>query len=402
MSVIRLLLLALLALGAVRPAQAAVGEFFWAGIQLADPTADAPRLEALLRDKIDHRFRGENRGAVKPLLGSLAWDEFLYHESAARTGYVKENMADVYGLFLSVDRIMRFRPTVVTVAGSKATRHYTYVFVTLNLFAADSRNLVFSHPVFLTDVFDKPASVEQLLVTTLGKLADQLREGSNPFVARLKQRLQAYFGPRGVSLEAIRRTRNPIHSVDTSFADTWGVMAPCDECVAVMDRSGLVATPETRVLGDFARFFLNARMALFHQVAFVPEQSALVQEKTGDIAAAAKEGDIRRDLSQICLAEYDETGQSRICVKVLPPRTPVWLGVRSLVQPEEGPGSMVPLKFLTAVDLEAERPGRSQPLAASLTVDYPVPAVRGQEVSDVHYVNALVKALDQFGRDSLR
>jgi len=272
----------------------------------------------------------------------------------------------------------------------------------LNVFAADSRNLVFSHPVFLTDAFDKPTGTDDILTVTLGKLAQQLKDPANPFTTKIMNALQAYFGPPGVSLEAIRRTRNPIQSIDGYFENTFGVMALCKECIGVLDKSGMTK-PEPVVMGDFARFFLNARLAEFHQVTFLPEQSRTVEERTGDAAATAKEGDIKRDWSEVCLPEYDETGKSRICVKVLPPKNPIWIGVRSLVKADKGPGTMVKLGFAAVVDIEAELAGRSKSAATELSeTGYEVPAVEGSSVSNVYYINALMKAINKLDKNTIR
>lgn len=395
------LLLALLFAFSGRPAEAAVAEFFWAGFQVSDPRQNAAKLSDFLYRTLDTRYRSSAKGVARKLLQGLEWDDFAYFESAAGTGYLKENMRDVFGVFLNIDRVMRFRPSLVDVAGKKQAKHYTYIFATLNVFAADTRNLVFSHPVFLTDVFDREVALEEILGTTLGKFADQLEDATNPYTLKIRERLQRYFGRPGQALEAIRRTPKPIHPIDSYFADTFGVMAPCKECVGVADKSGMVKADPV-AMGDFTRFFLNTRLAETHQVAFLPEQAKLVQERTGDVAATAKEGDIKRDYSEVCLPEYDETGQSRICVRVLPPRNPVWIGVRVLVKPEPGEAELIKLRFLTVVDLETERSGRSQPVSSQLSVDYSVAAMARGQVSDVYYINALIKAVNTFDDGKLK
>ncbi|MBT3305352.1 MAG: hypothetical protein HN377_02615 [Alphaproteobacteria bacterium] len=383
-------------------ADAAVAEFFWAGFNISDPGVNKSEVEGVLYKDADLMFRSRNKGSIAPLLGGLKWDEFSYFETASETGYVKENMRDVYGVFVSVDRVMRFSPSVVDIGGKTVKKYYTYIFVTLNVFAADSRNLVFSHPLFLTDVFEQPPDVPEVLRVTLGKFAMQLKNPANPYTQKIAQSLQAYFGPPGVSLEAIRRTKSPIHAIDDYFANTFGVMALCEECVGVADKSGMTK-PNTAMMGDFARFFLNARLAQYRQVAFQPEQSRSVEERTGDAAATAKEGDIKRDWSEFCLPEYDETGKSRICVKVLPPRNPIWIGVRSLVKPSKGSGALVKLGFAAVVDIEAELAGRAQPLEARLAeMAYQVPAVQGEAVSNVYYINTLMKAINKMDEKTIR
>ena len=375
-------------------ANAAVAEFFWSGFNIADPAVDRPGLEKLLYAKIDPLFRSRNRGAVMALLKGLKWDEFSYFETASETGYVKEKMRDVYGVFLSIDRVMRFKPSIVTIGGKTVEKHYTYIFVTFNIFAADSRNLVFSHPVFLTDVFAKPTPPGEILTVTLGKLAEQLKDPKNPFTAKMHHDLQAYFGPPGVSNEAIRRTKGAIHPVDGYFANTFGVMELCGDCVEVLDQSAMTE-PDAKMMGDFARFFLNSRLAEFHQVAFLNEQARTVEERTGDAAATAKEGDIKRDWSELCLPDYDETGKSRVCVKVGPPRNPIWIGVRSLVKATKGEGGLVKLGFAAAIDFEADLAGRPQPQTGQLSeTGYEVPAAPGEAVSNVYYVNTLMKAIN--------
>ncbi len=383
-------------------ANAAVAEFFWAGFNISDPGLEKGKVESVLYKDADPLFRSRNKGSIAPLLAALKWDEFNYFETASETGYVKENMRDVYGVFVSIDRVMRFSPSIVDIGGKTVTKYYTYIFVTLNVFAADSRNLVFSHPLFLTDVFEQPPDVADVLRVTLGKFAMQLKDLANPYTQKIAQSLQGYFGPPGVSFEAIRRTQNPIHPIDGYFANTFGVMAVCDECVGVADKSGMTK-PDTAMMGNFARFFLNARLAQYRQVAFLPEQSHSVEERTGDTAATAKEGDIKRDWSEVCLPEYDETGKSRICVKVSPPRNPVWIGVRSLVKPTKGAGALVKLGFAAVVDIEAELVGRSQPLEVRLAeMAYQVPAVQGEAVSNVYYINVLVKAINKMNEETIR
>ena len=389
--------------GAGRGAEAAVAEFFWSGFNLSDPGIDKARIEKVLYENSDLQFRSRNKGAIRPLLERLQWDEFAYYETASETGYVKENMRDVYGVFLSIDRVMQFRPSTAEIAGQRKEKYYTYVFVTLNVFAADSRNLVFSHPVFLTDVQEQRPDLGAVLTTTLDKFAGELRDPANPYTRQISGRLQKYFGPPGVSYEAIRRTENPIHPIDSYFRDTFGVMELCGaDCVQVMDQSGMVQADQV-MLGDFARFFLNAKLAEYRQVAFQAEQSKSVETTTGDVAATAKEGDIKRDWSDLCLPEYDETGKSRICVKVLPPRNPIWIGVRSLVKPSEGPGSLVKLAFAAAIDIEAELAGQKEPLVTELTeMGYEIPAVRGEAVSDVYFINTLMKAINKLDEKTIK
>ena len=383
-------------------ANAAVAEFFWAGFNISDPGVNRGSVEGVLYKETDPLFRSRRQGSIAPLLGALKWDEFSYFETASETGYIKENMRDVYGVFLSIDRVMRFSPSIVDIGGKTAKRYYTYIFVTLNVFAADSRNLVFSHPLFLTDVFEQPPDVPDVLRVTLSKFAMQLKNPVNPYTQRISKSLQDYFGSPGVSLEAIRRTKNPIHAIDGYFLDTFGVMAPCGDCVGVVDKSGMTK-PDTAMMGDFARYFLNARLAEYRQVTFLPEQSRSVEERTGDAAATAKEGDIKRDWSEVCLPEYDETGKSRICVKVLPPRNPVWIGVRSLVKAAKGAGQLVKLGFAAVVDIEAEMAGRPQPHEAQLAeMAYQVPAVQGEDVSNVYYINTLMKAINKMNEKTIR
>ena len=384
------------------PAQAAVAEFFWAGFRVSDPAFDAGALEGAIYKAVDTKYRSARSGAVVGLLKRLKWDELDYYESAAETGYVKENMRDVYGVFVSVDRIMPFEPNVVDIGGQKKTRYYTYVFATLNVFAADSRNLVFSHPVFLTDAAERPTPPAEILTNTLGAFADELADPANAYTKTIQTRLQDYYGPPGVSLEAIRRTAKPIQAIDDYFADTFGVMKLCGECVGVADKSGMTK-PDPVMMGDFARFFMNARLASYRQVAFQPEQAKTVEERTGDVAATAKQGDIARDFSEVCLPEYDETGKSRICVRVAPPRNPVYIGVRALVKPEKGAGSLVKLSFLTVVDIEAEIAGRKEPVVADLKeMGYQIPATQGEKVSNVYYINALSKAINKLDEATIR
>ncbi|MBE0529648.1 MAG: hypothetical protein IH626_02405 [Rhodospirillales bacterium] len=375
-------------------AASAVGDFFWSGFNIADPAVDKARLEKVLYAKADPLFRSRNQGAIAALLSGVKWDEYSYFETASETGYVKENMRDVYGVFLSVDRVMRFKPSIVSIAGKNTEKHYTYVFVTLNIFAADSRNLVFSHPVFLTDVSGTPTPVAEILTVTLGKFAEQLKDVNNPFTVRMRRNLQTYFGQPGISNEAIRRTKGAIHPIDGYFENTFGVMGLCDDCVEVQEPAGMTQ-PDPKMMGDFARFFLNSRLAEFHQVAFLNEQARTVEERAGDAAATAKEGDIKRDWSELCLPDYDETGRSRVCVRVGPPRNPIWIGVRSLVKATTGAGGLITLRFAAVVDFEAELADRPQPAAGQMAeTGYEVPAAPGEVVSNIYYVNALMKAIN--------
>lgn len=396
------ILVAGLAIALAGEARAAVAEFFWAGFRVSDPGFDGARLEGALYKAVDTKFRSKRSGVVAALLGRLKWDELSYFETAAETGTVKENMRDVYGVFISVDRIMPFEPNVVDIGGQRKTRYYTYIFATLNVFAADSRNLVFSHPVFLTDAAETPTPPADILVNTLGAFAAELGDPANPYTKVITTRLQDYFGPPGVSYEAIRRTPKPIQRIDDYFANTFGVMKLCGDCVGVADKSGMTR-PDPGMMGDFARFFLNARLAEFRQVAFQPEQAKTVEERTGDAAATAKQGDIKRDFSEVCLPEVDETGKSKICVRVAPPRNPVYIGIRALVKPEEGAGNLVKLSFLTVVDVEAELAGRKDSVAAELKeMGYQIPATKGEAVSNVYYINALTKAINKFDEKTIR
>ena len=101
-------------------ARAAVAEFFWAGFHVSDPHLDGRKYGDFLSKNVDRFFRSRNKGAVSHFLGSLQWDEFAYFETAASTGYVKENMRDVYGVFISIDRVMHFRPSTVDVGGRRS------------------------------------------------------------------------------------------------------------------------------------------------------------------------------------------------------------------------------------------------------------------------------------------
>ena len=201
-----------------------------------------------------------------------------------------------------------------------------------------------------------------------------------------------------MSYEAIRRTENPIHPIDDYFRNTFGVMELCGEdCVQILDKSGM-AQADGMMLGDFARFFLNAKLAEYRQVAFQAEQSKSVETTTGDVAATAKEGDIKRDWSDVCLPEYDETGKSRICVKVLPPRNPIWIGVRSLVKPTEGPGSLVKLAFRRRRGYRGRTGGPEGTVWRPNSRKWPTrfPLWRGESVSDVYFINTLMKAINKF------
>ena len=74
-----------------------------------------------------------------------------------------------------------------------------------------------------------------------------------------------------------------------------------------------------------------------------------------------------------------------------------------MVKAAEGPGALVTLRFLTVVDIEAELAGRTQPVVASLQeTGYEVAAVKGERVSDVYYINGLMKAINKLDESLLR
>lgn len=371
------------------PAGAAVVDMFWAGFNISDPGVTGPereRVERLLYDKFATRFRSARSGAVPAMLGRIKWDELNYFESAAARKVLHENQLDLVGVYLSIDKVLAFEPDVVTVAGKRQQRFYTYVFGALNFFAADSRNVVYSHPFFLIDEANQRSPLAAVLEGTLGKLADQLADANNPYTKRLSQGLTDFFGGPGIAKEALRR-------ISGESAATYGVMAVCpDGCVEVQDRSKMTRVDKAK-LGDFARFFLNARLAEYKQVSAVPEQRGKIQTGTGDVASTAKEGDITRSFSETCVPDYDDTGRSQICVKVLPPQSPIWIGVRSLVSSRTSEARLTTLTFLTAFDLEAEIGKAKKSYQSSLEGKYEIPVDAGQKVSDVYYVNALVKIL---------
>lgn len=378
------------------PAGAAVVDMFWAGFNISDPGVTGPereRVERLLYDKFATRFRSARSGAVPAMLAKIKWDELGYFESAATRKVLHENQFDLVGVYLSIDKVLAFEPDIITVAGKRQAAHYTYVFGALNFFAADTRNLIYSHPFFLVDQANQRPSVAAVLESTLGKLADQLVDAGNPFTKRLLQGLGDFFGGPGVSKEALRR-------VSGESADTYGVMAVCPDCVEVQDRSKMTRFDRAK-LGDFARFYLNAKLAEHKQVSAVPEQRGRIQTGTGDVASTAKEGDITRSFSETCVPDYDETGRSQICVKVLPPRSPVWLGVRALVSSRTSEARLTTLTFLAALDLEAELGKAKKPYQGSLDGKYEVVVDPGQKVSDVYYVNALVKILAQLSAKTI-
>jgi len=383
------------------PACGAVGEFFWAGFYVADAAVNKAAIEKVLYDNFDTAFRSERTGATKTLLGRLKWDEFGYYESAANRSHVHENLLDLYGVFVSIDKVLKFAPDSLSVAGVKRTFHHTYVFATFNVFAADTRNLVYSHPFFLTQTSEQATAPEAVIKAALAQLPDKLKDAQDGFTIQLMAGLQSYFGAPGTSKEAIRRTKKPLHKADTAAENTFGVNAICADCVTVADQSKRTVV-NAKAMGDFARFFLNARLARYKQVAFLPEQKTIVQERTGDAAATAKEGDVTRNFDEVCVPAYDKTGASTICVRVLPPRNPIWIGIRSMVKPRTNDARLDELRFMTAVDLEAELAGRKEPFKGELTSVYDVPTVQDQKVSDVYYVNGIIKAIEQLERDTIR
>ncbi len=386
---------------AVNGVQAAVAEFFWAGFYVADASVDKASTEKLLYENFDTAFRSERSGAIKALLSQLKWDEFAYYESPANRSHVHENMLDLYGVFLSIDKVLRFEPDVIDVAGTKRTFYHTYVFATLNVFAADTRNLIYSHPFFLTETVEKPPSVAAVIKSTLGQLPKRFQDPGNGFTQQLLAGLQSYYGPPGISKEAVRRAKNPIFPVDTAAENTFGINTVCEDCVGVADKSSRTVIDQ-KAMGDFARFFLSAKLARFKQVAFLPEQKNIVQERVGDAASTAKEGDIDRSFDEVCVPTYDKTGRSTICVRVLPPRNPIWLGIRAMVKPRTSEARMEELRFMTVVDMEAELVGKKEPFAGELSSVYDVSVAPGQKVSDVYYINGIIKAVEQLERNTIQ
>ena len=381
--------------------KAAVAEFFWAGFYVADAGIDKKSNESYLYKTFDTPYRSARTGAARSLLAGLKWDAFAYYENASERSHVHENLNDLYGVFISVDKVLQFAPDVLDIGGVKKSHFHTYVFATLNIFAADTRNLIYSHPFFLTDTSTAKRALHSVFKATLGQLADRLKDPSNGFTAQIRAGVQSYFGGPGVSKEAIRRTQKPIHIADSSSDDTFGVNGVCGECVDVMDQSNRTVV-STKAMGDFARFFLSAKLARYKQVAFLPEQRTIVQERTGDAAATAKEGDIDRSFDEVCVPSYDKTGRSTICVKVRPPRNPIWIGIRAMVKPQTTAARMQELRYMTIVDLEAELVGRKEAFVGDLSSQYDVSVVKGQKVSDVYYINGIIKAIENLDQNTFR
>ena len=248
MKSLRLLLpvvLAAVLCGAGRGAEAAVAEFFWSGFNLSDPGIDKARIEKVLYENSDLQFRSRNKGAIRPLLERLQWDEFTYYETASETGYVKENMRDVYGVFLSIDRVMQFRPSTAEIAGQRKEKYYTYVFVTLNVFAADSRNLVFSHPVFLTDVQEQRPDLSRGPDHDPGQVRGRAeRPGKSPTPSTIQRPPSGLLRPsRRVATRPSVVPANPIQTIDDYFRQHLrrdGSCAARIACGVMPIKSGMV------------------------------------------------------------------------------------------------------------------------------------------------------------------
>jgi hypothetical protein len=94
-------------------AHCAIAEFFWTGFKVAAPSIpqdEREELEQLFYNEFDQEFRRPQTGAIDSLLSQLELDEYKYYATSAERDQVNENLFDAFGVFFSVNEVIRYRP----------------------------------------------------------------------------------------------------------------------------------------------------------------------------------------------------------------------------------------------------------------------------------------------------
>ncbi len=391
-----------------RPARAAVADFCWCGFMVAPAATESrgdkpgkgdlqPALSQVYQRHLTE-YEARDYGVIHKLLKKLEWDEMRY------LGYVAlprnadgaypeelENLSTTYGLFLAIEQVLNFAPDVSLVQG-RPVRHYTsYIFGSLNLFHLESRRLISSRPFFVIDDGLKPPDNAKMLDRALTVFARRLNDDSNPFTRTMLKQWQKFFGPPGEQRDVVREAEGEL-------ANTFGVAPLCEKCVRI--KGGVLDKASERELKTFLRYYLNDRIAAFRPVVFLPGLRGQVLESIHTLVTATKEGDVT--YTDTCLSGYDESGQTRLCIKFAPPRNLVKLGVRCLVENGPEKEDYTHLRtWNTVLDIAIFFASCKKPAVRSLSNVYQQLLGPHRQPSPLYYFNSLINAAGRLDENTL-
>ncbi len=392
------LLTATIFLGWLRtaPARAAVANFCWCGFfaGAAEQESEkklADQLEQVYRHHLQ-RYENRENGVIAKLLRRLKWDEMNYY------GYVAlprdadgdypeelENLETTYGLFLAVEQVLGFAPDISRVNGQNVRTYTTYIFGSLNLFHLESRQLISSRPFFIIHADREPGDSAAMLDLALEKFARKLDNPEDRFTKAMLKQWQDFFGPPGEQRDVVRRAEGTLD-------ETFGVAPLCPGCIRI--KGDRLDETSVKQLKTFIRAYFNARMAKFRPVVFLPAFRGRIIESVQTLVTTTKEGDVT--YTDECLSGYDDSGQTRLCIKFPAPRNLVKLSLRCLVEEKTlrgvGEGSRKRI-YNTVLDIALFSPGRKTPKIKALSNVYEQLLSSTRRPSPLYYFNSVINAI---------
>lgn len=383
-------------------AHCAIAEFFWTGFKVAAPSIpqdEREELEQLFYNEFDQEFRRPQTGAIDSLLSQLELDEYKYYATSAERDQVNENLFDAFGVFFSVNEVIRYRP--VTRIKKSDTTYPVAIFGSLNLYEADTRTLVYAQPVFFFDESRTPVGNTELIRAVVGDYIQARKDPNNKFTKRIIENIQKFLGPKGQSYTAIRRTQESIHPIPNVARFTYGLTPFCEKCLDVTDKTN--RTPINQELfKSFVRLYYGNKMSADIRMGFPSELADIVADGTGNIASASKEGDVQREYADACdgivgkaigVPQYTETGQSIICVRLPEPDGKISIGIRAMV--EQSTQNGMPIINTSMRGFFKTEIG-DQTIRSDISISNPTIYTGKGEVSDFVYSDALTKMVNNF------
>jgi len=379
---------------------AAVGNFFFAGFNVEGldlSEQDRRALEvglgvlggAASRAPQDepryYAFASERTGAMPSILRMIKWDDFEYNETASRLATEQENLSDIFGIYISIDKAFVFRPKQVELVAGTHRSYATYVFVSVNIFAADNRTVVFSYPALLVGQSPTQPRTVDVVLDNLEALARALKDPANPLTARLARHLQDYFGMPGQSKELRRRSSGETQAI-------YGVEPVCRKCIDITDETSR-AGYSSEMLGEFLQYYLHTKMSEYRRVsAPTASQRRRVSERTADVARTGMAGATAMNYSDSCSQGRDDLGVTTICVHVPGPKFVVRTGIRGLVGVDATVGGTQVFRYRMIVDIGVEKDNGLQ--ATNVRGDTAWKFAATTQVSDDYYVAAIIRTLN--------
>ena len=399
-----LAILSAFCLGAAGPpgASAASAHFFWAGFDVQESVSDESGLERkALERALTPRFGAPESGALHSFLGTLSLD-FLDYWGAGPEALAavdrRSSFENVYGVFLSIDRLLRFEPSeleavVSGIAPIVQRQYFWFALGGLNVFSVESRNIVYSRPVLLGSPSDDgfalaPPDVNLFILSTLEIFARELEDPANDFTSAMRGALQTYLGGPGEDAVAERSRRG--HS-----QETYGIVDVAPIAITGTPPEGEILTPPMRArLNALTRFYFSMQLSRFELVAPVFEQQDKVAEAARGIVVEGRRGHVSFDYDEGCLPGFRRTGEYVFCVSIPPPRHAVRLAPRVDVSEEGGHR-----RYRSTVVYEIEEPGATveRRLEGSVSYRRPRPPLE-QRLYDRPYGFAIANAISSLER----